>query len=43
VTLSVGIGCMSEGIQTPAQLFAIADAALMRAKKSGGGALPCRG
>ncbi len=37
VTLSVGIGCMREGVQTPAQLFAIADAALMRAKQSGGG------
>lgn len=37
VTLSVGIGCMGEGVQTPAQLFAIADAALMRAKQSGGG------
>lgn len=36
VTLSVGIGCMGEGVQSPAQLFAIADAALMRAKQSGG-------
>ncbi|TAM44420.1 MAG: GGDEF domain-containing protein [Acidobacteria bacterium] len=37
VTLSVGIGCMGVGVQSPAQLFAIADAALMRAKQSGGG------
>jgi diguanylate cyclase (GGDEF)-like protein len=37
VSLSVGIGCMGEGIQTTSELFAIADAALMSAKQSGGG------
>ncbi len=37
VSVSVGIGCMGEGVHTPGQLFAIADAALMRAKQEGGG------
>jgi len=37
VSLSVGIGCMGEGIQTAAELFAIADSALMSAKQAGGG------
>lgn len=37
VQLSVGIGCMGDGLQSPGQLFAIADAALMRAKQAGGG------
>ena len=35
VGLSVGIGCMAEGIQTTAELFAIADNALRSAKQSG--------
>ena len=37
VSLSVGIGCLGEGIQTASELFAIADAALMNAKQAGGG------
>ncbi|OFV82316.1 MAG: hypothetical protein A2Y78_01820 [Acidobacteria bacterium RBG_13_68_16] len=37
VQLSVGIGCMGDGLQSPGQLFAVADAALMRAKQAGGG------
>ena len=37
VSLSVGIGCMGEEIQTASELFAIADAALMSAKQVGGG------
>ena len=37
VTLSIGIGCLGEGIQTASQLFAVADAALLRAKQAGGG------
>ena len=39
VELSVGIGCLGEGTQTPRQLFAIADAALMHAKQAGGGVI----
>jgi diguanylate cyclase (GGDEF)-like protein len=37
VRLSVGIGCIGDGLQSPGQLFAVADAALMRAKQAGGG------
>jgi diguanylate cyclase (GGDEF)-like protein len=37
VAVSVGIGCMGDGLQSPGQLFAVADAALMRAKQAGGG------
>jgi diguanylate cyclase (GGDEF)-like protein len=37
VSVSVGIGCLGEDVHTPGQLFAIADAALMRAKQEGGG------
>ncbi|HUK12139.1 MAG TPA: GGDEF domain-containing protein [Thermoanaerobaculaceae bacterium] len=36
---SVGIGCLGEGVHAPAQLFAVADAALLRAKRAGGGAI----
>ena len=37
VSLSVGIGCMGEGIQAASELLRIADAALMSAKQEGGG------
>lgn len=37
VQLSVGIGCMGDGLQSPGQLFATADAALMRTKQTGSG------
>ncbi len=40
VQLSVGIGCMDDGLQSPGQLFAAADAALMRAKQTGSGVNP---
>lgn len=35
VGLSVGIGCMAEGVQTTSELFSIADNALRSAKQSG--------
>ncbi len=37
VSLSVGIGCMGEGIQAASELLKIADTALMSAKQEGGG------
>jgi len=35
VGVSVGVGCMAEGVQTTAELFALADKALRSAKQSG--------
>jgi diguanylate cyclase (GGDEF)-like protein len=37
VGLSVGVGCLGEGVGTVEQLISAADAALMRAKQAGGG------
>ena len=37
VSISAGIGCLGQGVATVSQLLEAADAALMRAKKGGGG------
>ena len=36
---SVGIGCLGEDVVSPGQLFAVADAGLLRAKRAGGGVI----